>query len=233
MSQPFKLFRLQQVDTQIDRSRQRLNEIETALSQDESMRQAQHQFDQADQNLKACRKALQQAEEAMRQQMIKIETTEAALYGGRVRNPKELQDLQNEAAALKRFRQTLEDRQLEAMLALEEAEAAATQSASQLEQIRQQFSRQHASLNEEQDHLRQDLAHQEAERQATASTIPAEDMLIYDRLRKTRRGVAVAKVENRACAACGSVLNAALLQASRSPNQLTRCDACGRILYAG
>ncbi|MFN2235225.1 MAG: C4-type zinc ribbon domain-containing protein [Anaerolineales bacterium] len=47
-----------------------------------------------------------------------------------------------------------------------------------------------------------------------------------------RAGVAVAKVEDRACKACGSTLTASLNQAARSPSQIVFCDSCGRILYA-
>jgi uncharacterized pyridoxal phosphate-containing UPF0001 family protein len=38
---------------------------------------------------------LKQTEADVEKQRIKIEQTESSLYGGRVQNPKELQDLQN------------------------------------------------------------------------------------------------------------------------------------------
>ena len=50
---------------------------------------------------------------------------EKRLYSGTVTNTKELQDLQDEGVALKRRIVALEDRQLEAMIAQEDAETAA------------------------------------------------------------------------------------------------------------
>lgn len=45
---------------------------------------------------------LKTAEAEAEAQKIKIEQTEASLYGGSVHNPKELQDLQREVASLKK-----------------------------------------------------------------------------------------------------------------------------------
>jgi predicted nucleic acid-binding Zn-ribbon protein len=56
---------------------------------------------------------------------------------------------------------------------------------------------------------------------------------MYEQLRKLKRGVAVATVADNSCAACGSTLSSAQLHAAKSPNQLTRCESCGRILYGG
>jgi predicted nucleic acid-binding Zn-ribbon protein len=233
MSQSFKLYRLQQVDSQLDRANARLREIEIELSKDESLRRAEADAHRAALALQKERQSLRAAEENVREQHLKIEQTEATLYGGKVRNPKELQDLQNEAASLKRYRSVLEDRQLEAMIAVEEAEARQAAAQEKLEQVRQSVAQQHGELNQTKKDLLNEVARLETERQAATSSIPEEDMRLYEQLRKQRRGVAVAKVSDRACSACGSTLSAALLSASRSPNQITRCDTCGRILYGG
>jgi predicted nucleic acid-binding Zn-ribbon protein len=121
MSSPFKLYRLQQTDSQIDRRATRVAEIEVALKDDEALMRGTRTVQIAEQELKDFRKALQRAEDNVSGQRVKIEQSEATLYGGKVKNPKELQDLQNEAAALKRYLGGLEDRLLEAMLAEEEA----------------------------------------------------------------------------------------------------------------
>jgi len=233
MSQPFKLFRLQQLDSQLDRARARLTEIETTLSQDEQLRQAQVEADQAAADLALARKALRQAEDNVSQQRIKIEQADAALYGGKVRNPKELQDLQNDTAALKRYRSVLEDRQLEAMMAEEDAVANSSAAIARLERVRSDTAERNALLLSEKSRLLQEINHTEEERQAASASIEASDLALYEKLRTQRRGIAVSKITNKACSACGSTINAALLDAARSPNQLSRCDVCGRILYLG
>jgi hypothetical protein len=233
MSQPFKLFRLQQIDSQLDQDRRRLAEIEGILSNNEALNQAQETLNQAVDARENASKSLRKAEDNVQAQRIKIEQTSATLYGGKVRNPKELQDMQNEIAALKRYQSILEDRQLEAMLELEEVEKLEAAASAEYEKVQNQVNTLHASLINERTILLESVKNSESERQAAASSIPQDDLSLYEQLRRQRRGVAVAKVTDKACAACGTTLNAALLHASRSPNQLTRCDSCGRILYAG
>jgi uncharacterized protein len=232
MSAPFKLFRLQQIDSLLDRARARLREIQAALEEDSALRAAQALLAKKDQELEEASKALRRAEQDVQAQRIKIEQTEASLYGGKVRNPKELQDLQNESAALKRYRDVLEDRQLEAMMTVEECENASTAAAEALEEVQKRVAAQNARLVQEQTGLLKDIERMENERQAAASSLQAPELRIYEQLRLTRNGIAVAKVTDRACAACGSTLSAALLSAARSPNQFTRCSTCNRILYA-
>ncbi|MCI0521066.1 MAG: hypothetical protein L0Z70_12535 [Chloroflexi bacterium] len=233
MSQSFKLFRLQQLDTHLDQGRARLREIETALSNDSAVQAAQKSVQQASAELETARKALRAAEDLVRAQRIKIEQTEATLYGGKVRNTKELQDLQHESAALKRYLATLEDRQLDAMIAFEEAEGLQKTAAAGLESASTQWHTQNALLIAEKQNLSAEVQRLESERSAAAAAIPESELKLYETLRTQRRGVAVAKVSDKTCAACGSTLNAALLHAARLPSQLTRCDVCGRILYAG
>ena len=233
MNLSFKLYRLQQIDSQLDRAQARLREIETALSEDQAVRQAKTRLQEADDALQSNRKLLRQAEDAVQEQRLKIEQTQATLYSGRVRNPEELPDLQNEAAALKRYRSVLEDRQLEAMIAVEEAEAVQKTAAADLETVISKFAQQHSDLTKEQNILLSDIERVENERKATVSSIPEDALKLYEQLRQQRRGVAVAKVTDKACSACGSTLNAVLLSAARSPNKISRCDICGRILYGG
>jgi predicted nucleic acid-binding Zn-ribbon protein len=233
MSQPFKLYRLQQIDSQLDRCRSRLHEIEIALAEDAAIRRAQKQVEVMENRLQGARKSLKTAEQEVQTQRLKIEQSEATLYGGKVRNPKELQDLHNESAALRRYLSTLEDRQLEAMIRADDAEKAYQEAMDKLEEIKKERAGHHATLLEEQANLQREVARLEVERQAASASIAPDDLHLYEQLREQRSGVAVAKVSDNACAACGSTLSAALLQSARSPNQLTRCATCGRILYKG
>jgi len=233
MSRPFKLYRLQQIDTQLDWIHNRLIEIDTALQDDDTLKEVSEAALKKEQDLEAARKALHRIEAEVGQQRLKIEQNESSLYGGKIRNPKELKDLENEVASLKRYLSTLEDRQLDAML-LEEDMAASRKTASgELEKTHLDFEMRCSELNREKEKILKDQQRLESERRAAIGSILPEDMVQYVQLRKTRRGVAVAMVVDRACSACGSTLNAALLNAVHSPNQITLCDSCGRVLYKG
>jgi len=232
MSLPFKLQRLQMIDSQCDRESARLAEIEASLAEDVRLKQARTAEIVANEKLAAVRKALKRAEEVVQEQRIKIETNEASLYGGRVSNPKELQDIQKEIAALKRYLAVLEDRQLDEMMAYEEAETGLRQAQLELAAEQNRFEKQTENLLKEQKELAASLEPHQSERQAAAAALDAETLELYTHLRKQRRGVAVARVIEKACSGCGSKLNATLLQAAFLPNQVVRCETCGRILYA-
>ena len=233
MSSPFKLYRLQQTDSQIDHRTARVAEIEVALKDDEALIQATRTVQIAKQELKDFRKALQRAEDNVSVQRVKIEQSEATLYGGKVKNPKELQDLQNEAAALKRYLGVLEDQQLEAMLAEEEAASQYDSAVHKSGKEQSRYNQIQSDLSNEKVKFENEVVRLQGERTATTEAIPEDDLIQYQQLRVKRRGIAVAKVSNKACSACGSLLSAILLHSARSPNQITLCDTCGRILYFG
>lgn len=233
MSCPFKLFRLQQIDSQIDGINARLQEIDIESKDDTLLQAIDAKVNLENDQLHHARKALKAAEFETQELRIKIEQTEASLYGGKVRSPKELQDLQNKSAALKRHMNVLEERQFETMVQ-EEAAAAVVESTSKEQQAVLAAHEQNLQkLNTEKTKLLKDLARTENERGAAIGSIELADLTAYQQLRLKRRGIAVSKVVDRACSACGSTLNATLLNASRSPDLVHFCDNCGRILYAG
>jgi len=232
MSASLGLYRLQMVDSRLDGIRARLGEIRQILENDKEMQKAQAQVDKAEQKHNQALQVLKKAEAEVGVQKIKIEQSEAKLYSGTVKNPKELQDLQNEVAALKRYLSTLEDRQLEAML---EEETAATEKQVTLdkrEQVRVRLEEQNKDLTAEQADLEKDFERFESERQATLSPLDVNLLTIYDELRQQKRGVAVAAVNDGTCGACGTTLTPALNQSVRFSAELCNCPSCKRILFA-
>jgi predicted nucleic acid-binding Zn-ribbon protein len=231
MSRSLNLYRLQQVDSQCDKANTRLREIESLLANNAAIQSAEKRVAKTGKELDDASKKLRQAETKVGDQRIKIEQNESILYGGKIRNPKELQDKQEEVAALKRYLIILEDRLLEAMLVVDDAEDAHNTAQDILAKAQDDFEILSTKLIAEREHLLRDITQCEIQRQATETSISEADLKIYSQLRKSRAGIAVAKVNDRACSACGSTLSAALYQAARSPNQITFCDSCDRILY--
>src|SRR5574338_1480898 len=122
MNQAFHLYRLQQIDTQIDQAESNIAEVDRIMAGDASMREAKSTAEEAGKALHQAQQNLKQAEFAVHEQQMKIGQSEASLYSGRITNPKELQDIQKEIVSLKKHLTVLEDQQLEKMMALEEAE---------------------------------------------------------------------------------------------------------------
>jgi uncharacterized protein len=233
MSRSFNLYRLQQVDSQLDIIRARLDEIADLMKDNLSVQAAEVVLSDSQGAFEDARRALTSAEANTKAQRIKIEQTDSRLYGGKVSNPKELQDLQNESAALRRYLETVEERQIEAMLAFEEAEGDLQSAENGLESVKARQIEQRASLAGEQSRLEKDRQRLETERTVITIAINEVDQQAYNSLRKKRAGVAVAAATGGTCAACGNSLSSSLSQAARSPTQVVTCDNCGRILYAG
>lgn len=233
MSRPQDLYKLQQLDKQLDEAHIRLKHIAEELSDNQEIVSAQEHHKRKEDEFETKRKTLSKAERAVQSQKIKIEQTDATLYGGSVRNPKELQDLQQESTALKRFLSTLEDRQLEAMISMEETESELKSAEERLSQARESHEYKIEALNVEKRKLEDKLSSLNSERESVVTDIPTDDLSIYEKIRSQRAGVAVVKVVNKACGACGTTLSAALYQSSRSPSKITKCTTCGRILFAG
>jgi predicted nucleic acid-binding Zn-ribbon protein len=231
MSRPFFLHSLQKIDSKLDENRSRLQAIEATLANNSELKQAENKAKKTENNLNQALKILRSAETKVKDQRLKIEQNEATLYSGKIRNPKELQDLQNEVAALKRYLEILEDRQLEAMLNVDDVEEQHNIAMGELAKAREETEVLHRDLLSEKSSITKAVQALEKDRLACLPDIIPADLKIYDRLRKTRAGVAVAKVNDQACAACGATLTASTNQAARSPSQVTTCETCGRILY--
>jgi len=232
MSAALGLYRLQQVDSQIDQIQARLKAIREALENDLEIQSATQQFTATDNTYKDAQRALKQSEAEVEKQRIKIEQTEASLYSGRVHNPKELQDLQKDVASLKRYLETLEERELDAMLVVETSENQSQIAKTQLEHVQSSKSDQNQDLTLESAALHKNLERLNTERQAVIRDIAQQAISTYNQLRQQRRGIAVATLTDAACAACGTTLTPSQQQTARTTSQLFHCPSCGRILFA-
>ena len=153
------------------------------------------------------------------------------MYGGSVKNPKELQDLQKDIASLKKHLVTLEEHELEAMLFLEKAEEILQSAKTELELLQARRGSEHKKLIEDQSALSIEIERLTEERSAASTPIESQLLQAYESLRHDKRGVAVTEIADNACSSCGADLGAALLQSARS-SKLAYCPTCGRILYA-
>jgi uncharacterized protein len=233
MNQALHLFRLQKIDTQLDQVEARLSEIKKSLEADESIKQAEKLTAEAAKKLFQSKLALRECEEKVQAQRIKIETDESSLYGGKIRNPKELQDLQNEIQSLKKYLALLEDSQLEAMMALEETEKENQSALDFQAKTLAAFTNQKASLLGDQTQLIKNKERLIVEREVTQTPISQDNLDVYNRLRAQKRGVAVSSLSDGACTACGSILRPAEVQEARLQSHSAFCSNCGRIIYAG
>lgn len=230
MSNTLGLFRLQQVDSQIDHARLKLDTIRKTLENDAELKQALTKFENKQKENHQTLNLMKNAEAEVQAQKIKIEHAESSLYGGSVKNPKELQDLEKDIASLKKYLVTLEERELEAMLKSETATSEFEKSKTELEILQAKRGNEHKKLIDEQTALTNQLESLSDEREASVTSIDVKMLANYDELRKSKRGVAISEIQDGACASCGTDINAATQQNAR--RQIVHCPSCGRILFA-
>ena len=232
MSSALGLYRLQQIDSQMDLARVRLESIRQSLANDAEMQEALSRVESASNVQKEAEKHQRAVEAESQSQRIKIEQTESSLYSGAVHNPKELQDLQRDVVSLKKHLSTLEDQLLEAMLASEAAVGMVNEAKAGLAQVESRRGDQTKHLTSEQGELLHRIERIDSERKAALAPLDGASLELYESLRRDRRGVAVTTLSDGSCNACGHTLTPAEQQNARHNVQLFRCPTCGRILFS-
>ncbi len=224
-----QLFELQELDNDIDNTRQTL-ELKNSQLGDRSALENAHSLLTAEQkNLEELKHRRREAEGDVADVASKISEAEKQLYSGKVSNPKELTNLQHETAMLQKQKDQMETTTLEIIDRMEEAE-------SKVAALTADYQKLEATWNNEQQQMAKDiallnniLAGLQESRKALAGRIEPAAISLYERLRAQKKQ-AVAKVEQGICKACRLSLSAAALQRARS-GQPVQCGTCGRILF--
>ena len=232
MSHALLLYRLQQIDSRQKLVSARLATIQSILDNNVDLQAAAQRLEDAKSAYYRAEKALKNAEFESANQRVKLELVEASLYSGRIQNPKELQDLQKEIAAIKRNLGSLEDQQLEYMISVETCQAAVSEAQAAYDITQGKVISANASLKTELVTLQKEAESLNAQRLAVLPAIDTVSLSLYDALRQKRSGLAVSQVIENACNTCGSALTPGLAQSVRTSNQLVLCPMCGRILYS-
>lgn len=230
MSEVEQLYKLQQMDTEIDEKKRRLGDVLKAQKGDVALTSAQKRMETAVaalQSWQAKRRELNLELDGLNQ---KTKNSERRLYSGKVTNPKELSDLQQEIESLSRRREALEETILEVMIELEEAQKEHDRAAAVLKEAEASWSQKSARLQQEQNELALRLHHLMTARKQQTALLPAAALAEYDKLRQRSGGVAVAKLRVNQCLACQITVSANKVKEARE-GKLVYCGGCGRILY--
>jgi predicted nucleic acid-binding Zn-ribbon protein len=231
MSRTQALYELQQVDLETQSVSRRLKGISASLGESSDLRRARKMVTEAEAKLTGYRAQMQNLDLEVTGLSDKIETNEKRLYSGRVTNPKELENLQQELASLKRWREKREEDLLEAMVATEEAEACLTDAQAILTQVNETWHVQQAELTAEQARLEMRLEELVELKESLVEAVGSPDATTYESLRQRKAGRAVAAVKDGICEGCRMNPPSSQVQHARSGNELVFCNNCGRILH--
>lgn len=229
-SQATLLYRLQMLDQEIAGRRTRLKAIAEILGNNAEVQQAQSSLIASEKALAPWSARARDLDLEIKGIVQKIATTDARLYSGKVTNPKELGDMQQEIASLKRHQSQLEDDLLEAMLKTESGQAEVSTSRQALEEAKATWSTSQADLIAEKGRLEVEVENFERRRKEATIPIDPGNLSKYEALRPKKRGTAVALLKGDSCMTCGVEQTSMLAQQVRQGKQIIYCEACGRIL---
>ena len=229
MSRGEDLYQLQCLDREGEGKRRRLAEVESEMADTSDLEQARQRLSQA--TVVARRSTAHQTdlELALQGLVDRIAREEKRLYGGTVRNPKQLEELQQEIASLQRRQAKLEDDLLIAMIEGEEVESRLREAGELLEASETGHRARQTELGAERIALDLRLAEISTERTALMPGISAADLADYDSLRRRKGGLAVAQVRSDTCTVCGVAVSANRRWHLRE-GDLVHCGNCERIV---
>ncbi len=225
------LLDLQEIDLQILKAEKSLAETTAKLTDDSELATARARAAELQakvEELDGGRRAIERTMEELEQ---KLTAVDKRLYGGTVTNPKELSAAQEERAFTVTHQGDEEDRLLEVMVASDEAEVGLEQATEVLEGIESSKPAEQTELHDLEQRLTAELAELRERRKEYVPLISARLMATYDSLRRSKGGVAIARVERKMCEGCRIALSTAELQRAKSATDVVQCSSCGRILY--
>lgn len=225
------IVRLQAVDMELNDARRHLAQVKKELEDDVALRAAEARAKQCKTMAKKATKRQEELEFEVGRVETEIEQTESTLYSGRVRNPRELEDIQAKIRSLKRRKAQLEDKLLEAMILREDAEAEAKAAEDALDAAQQTWEETHQALTEEAETLRQQIAALEQETVELEAQIPANTLDTYRYLQGRIGNPVIARLKRHTCSVCGIEVISSRRETVHEGKE-TFCDGCGRLLVS-
>lgn len=133
-----------------------------------------------------------------------------------------------------RYEKELDDfetRELEAMDEVDAARVKLTQAEAAMAHTAKLVDEDLASIAERQARMIGDRTEAREEREKLMGNVPPDIMPLYERLMKSKDGLAVAPLRDGKCGGCHMKLIASTVMKVHTAKEITRCEDCGRILY--
>lgn len=224
------MYALQDTDLALDAATARLREIEERLGESQELIEARQKVEEIHKRLQGLRAQQKDSEFAVQEIREKAAGVEKKLYGGAVRNPKELTDLQDDLNALNTQVRKREDNLLNILVEIEDTEDQRKESETYHATVEAGWRREQDDLAGEKTRLESERQGLEQKRGRQIVLLQPPALALYQILRERRGGRAVARVERGMCQGCRITLPTSVLQKARSGLALVQCVSCERIL---
>ena len=224
-----RLYDLQQIDLDIQREQEALDEISRQLGESEALLEARAEFLAEQEHLAEIEKQQRDLEWEIEDLRTSIAKVNAKLYSGANKNPKELVSLEKEVEIFKAKLREKEDSLLDLMAETEMIQDKIKLDGERLKKLEVEWKEEQKALSQKQAKVENRLSDLSQKRQSVASEITKQTLELYEGIR-LRKGQAVVKVAQGRCHGCHLNLSMKEWQRARA-GDLAQCSSCGRILY--
>jgi len=225
-----RLSDLQELDLEIERKTAALEQVEKDLSGNETLERAREELEARKNQFAEVEKEQRASERATDDLVAKAEPHRKRLYGDLRDKPKEVAALKERVEQLDRQIRTQEDTTLELMARVEALQEDVAAQAAMVEALEQEWERKCRELSAEKSRLQAEIGLARTARDGTAASIDPAQVELYETVRTSKQGLAVARIEQGRCQGCRISLSNAVINHARA-GDLVQCDSCGRILY--
>jgi len=229
MSSSKRVFELQQVDLSIQAKRKELEDIDLRLNRDEVYELARNNLESARNAQKESEKQYKELDAEAEDLRAPIKQINDKLYGGKIKNPKELVGYEQEAGMLKANLSKKDDVLLDLMEKIDTAKIEIKKLQEVYNAAETDWQSRKVTLQGQAGQAKEELSRAEKKRQEILAVIDKDTLTAYESIR-SRRSQAVVKVEQGRCLGCRVALSISELQRVRGMSIVT-CSNCGRILY--
>lgn len=225
------LYRLQEIDMDVAQKKSQLRDISQSLHESPVVRAAKEATEVAKEQENQLRRDQRTIDLDSKALAARISQEEDNLYSGKVRNPRELTDLQENIASLRRRKSDLEEQSLKMLVKADEAGDLVQTRQTQLKKTEVNWEREQEGLRQRQQQVEQELVELQEEREAQAELILPGDMTQYENWVQTKGSMAVVLLKDSVCYGCRMALPSAKVKEAVSSSGLPICDTCGRVLH--
>jgi predicted nucleic acid-binding Zn-ribbon protein len=229
MSLTGQLYKLQQLDLELQRKQQELSEVEHQLSDNKALVVSESKLASHKEQLEDARRKQKNSEWELEDIQGKVRQIDSKLYSGATKDPKELVNLEKEVRGLKSQIRPKEDALLGLMGQAEEIEANLKTTIEEIERLKREWEQRQEIFGQRKNEIEALLARLKEDRSVLAQQIDSEALNTYERIRLAR-GQAVVKVERGKCQGCHIAVPTSQWQKAKA-GALIQCNSCSRILY--
>ena len=225
-----KLLRLQEVALAIEKLNRELTSIPVRIQDlDQSLARHRAEAAKAKDDLAGHQKERRKLEGDLQTVEAKISKYQTQLM--EVKTNKEYTAMLHEIDRAKGDRDTVDTSILQAMEAADILESAIKQKESALAEEMKQVAAAESLLQAEQKELESKRQGLDAERRGIEAQISPEMVAEFNRISRSRGGLAVVRVANGLCQGCSVRIQPRVIQQIRRNEGILRCESCKRFLY--